>query len=172
MFLEWICELFIVDQFSKPVPWSCCLNTLHCSCTPYSAPRAWVLGGCSWLTLYDDVETSEGRCYLEMRPLCILWSPVLPIRQHTVKINLPEVSVVAQRKWIWLASMRTQIWTLALLSGVGWRLSSDLTLLWLWCRPAAAALIGPLVWEPLCATGAALKRKKEKKKKKKDKPSI
>ena len=24
----------------------------------------------------------------------------------------------------------------------------DLALLWLWCRPAATALIGPLAWEP------------------------
>jgi len=36
-------------------------------------------------------------------------------------------------------------------------------LLRLWCRPAAAALIRPLAWEPPDATGAALKRKKEKK---------
>ena len=35
--------------------------------------------------------------------------------------------------------------------------------LWLWCRPATAAPIGPLVWELPCASGAALKRKKEKK---------
>ena len=39
----------------------------------------------------------------------------------------------------------------------GW----DPALLWLWCRPAAAALIRPLAWELLYATGAALKRKKE-----------
>ena len=31
--------------------------------------------------------------------------------------------------------------------GVGRRRSSDLTLLWLWHRPAAAALIQPLAWE-------------------------
>ena len=39
--------------------------------------------------------------------------------------------------------------------GVGCRLGSDPTLLWLWCRPVAAALIGPLAWEPPYATGAA-----------------
>ena len=39
-------------------------------------------------------------------------------------------------------------------------------LLWLWCRPAAAALIQPLAWEPPCAAGVALKRQKTKKKKK------
>ena len=34
----------------------------------------------------------------------------------------------------------------------------DLALLWLWCRPVATALIQPLAGEPLCATGAALKK--------------
>ena len=32
--------------------------------------------------------------------------------------------------------------------GVGHRRGSDLALLWLLCRPAAVALIGPLAWEP------------------------
>ena len=40
--------------------------------------------------------------------------------------------------------------------GVGHRCSSDLALLWLWCSPAAAALIQPLAWELPCATGAVL----------------
>ena len=38
-------------------------------------------------------------------------------------------------------------------------------LLWLWCRPAPAALIQPLAWEPPYAVGAALKRQKKKKRK-------
>ena len=42
-------------------------------------------------------------------------------------------------------------------------------LLWLWCALAAVALIQPLAWESLYATGAALKRKKKKKKKEKEK---
>ena len=43
--------------------------------------------------------------------------------------------------------------------GVGRRqLRSEL--LWLWCRPAAVALIQPLAWEPPHAVGAALKRQK------------
>ena len=47
--------------------------------------------------------------------------------------------------------------------GVGHRLGSDLALLWLWCRPAATALIQPLAWEPPYAVGVALKiQKKEK----------
>ena len=35
----------------------------------------------------------------------------------------------------------------------------DPALLWLWCRLAAAALIGPLAWELPYAEGAALKIK-------------
>ena len=46
-------------------------------------------------------------------------------------------------------------------SGVGHRRGSDLAWLWLWCRPAAVALIRPLVWEPPYATGAALKKTKD-----------
>ena len=33
-------------------------------------------------------------------------------------------------------------------------------LLWLWCRPAAVAMIQPLAWEPPYAAGAALKKQK------------
>ena len=43
----------------------------------------------------------------------------------------------------------------------------DPALLWLWCRPAAAAPIRPLAWKLPNAMGAALERKKKKKKKKK-----
>ena len=48
--------------------------------------------------------------------------------------------------------------------GVGHRRSSDLALLWLWCRPATITLIQPLSWEPPYAMGAALKKTKKKKK--------
>ena len=41
--------------------------------------------------------------------------------------------------------------------GVAHRCSSDLMLLWLWYRLAAAALIRPLAWEYPYAVGAALK---------------
>jgi len=39
--------------------------------------------------------------------------------------------------------------------GVGCRCGLDPTLLWHWRRPVATALIGPLAWEPPCATGVA-----------------
>ena len=41
----------------------------------------------------------------------------------------------------------------------------DLKCLWLWCRPAAAALIRPLACELPYAAGAALKGKKKQNKK-------
>ena len=50
--------------------------------------------------------------------------------------------------------------------GVGCIQGSDPTLLWLWCRLAAATPIGPLAWELPYAVGVALKRKKRKKKRK------
>ena len=48
--------------------------------------------------------------------------------------------------------------------GVGHRRGLDPALMWLWCKPAAAALIGPLAWESPYAVDAALKRQKKKKK--------
>ena len=51
--------------------------------------------------------------------------------------------------------------------GLGRRCGSDPALLWLWCRLAAKAPIGPLAWEPLYVSGVALKKQKDQKKKKK-----
>ena len=48
--------------------------------------------------------------------------------------------------------------------GVGHRYGSGPELLWLWCRLAATAPIGPPAWEPSYAVGTALKRQKTKKK--------
>ena len=47
---------------------------------------------------------------------------------------------------------------IAMSCGIGHRLSSDLALLWLCCRPVDIALIRCLAWEPPYAMGAALKR--------------
>ena len=49
--------------------------------------------------------------------------------------------------------------------GIGHTLGSGLALLWLWHRPAAAAQIRPLAWEPPYAVGATLKRQKKNKRK-------
>ena len=43
------------------------------------------------------------------------------------------------------------------------RLGSDLVLLWLWCRPTAAAPIQSLAWDPPYAAGVAPKRERKKK---------
>jgi len=51
----------------------------------------------------------------------------------------------------------------AMSCGIGRKGGSDPALLWLWCRPVATALIGPLAWEPPYAVGAALKRQTNKK---------
>ena len=61
--------------------------------------------------------------------------------------------------------------------GVGHRCDSDPTLLWLWCRKAAIALIWALIWELPHAVGMALKRPKTKQNKtkkptKKQKPLL
>ena len=45
--------------------------------------------------------------------------------------------------------------------GVVHRCGLDLTLLWLWCRPAATALIRPLAWESPYAADVALKRQQQ-----------
>ena len=46
--------------------------------------------------------------------------------------------------------------------GAGRKLSSDLVLLWLWCRPEATAPIRLLAWEPPYAAGAVLKKHTKK----------
>ena len=77
---------------------------------------------------------------------------------------------MAQWKWIWLVSMRTQVPSLASLSGLRihlWcrcRLGSDLVSLRLWRRPAFTALIRPLTWEsPYTHCRCGPKTKTEKK---------
>jgi len=54
----------------------------------------------------------------------------------------------------------------AMSCGVGRRHGSDLVLLWLWRRLAAAAPIRPLAWQHPYALGVALKSKKKTKNKK------
>ena len=54
---------------------------------------------------------------------------------------------------------------MGLIPGLAQRVK-DPTLPWLWRRPAATALIGPLAWELPYASGVTLKRPKKKKRKK------
>ena len=85
---------------------------------------------------------------------------------------------MAQQKPIRLGTMTLQVPSLASLSGLRiWRchklwcrLQTQLGsgLLWLWCRPTAGALIGPLAWESPYATGVAPKVGEKKNRKKKE----
>ena len=82
----------------------------------------------------------------------------------TLKVR-EGIPTVAQRTR--LGFMRMQVQSLASLSGLRiWRCreqhSSDPALLWLRCKPAAAALIQPLVWKLPYAAGVTLKRPKKK----------
>ena len=77
---------------------------------------------------------------------------------------------MAQKKQTQLGSIRMRVRSLASLSGlriqvavscdVSHRRNSDPELLWLRCRPVAAAPIRPLAWEPPYAMGVALKIQK------------
>ena len=51
-------------------------------------------------------------------------------------------------------------WVKDLALPCGHRCTLDLTLLWLWCRLAAAAPVRPLAWELPYAKGVDLKKKK------------
>ena len=55
--------------------------------------------------------------------------------------------------------------SIAVSCGVGHKRGLDPMLLWLWCGPAAEALIRPLAWELPYVVGEALKKPKKKKKK-------
>ena len=112
--------------------------------------------------------------------ICLFWVSLVSLESRSTellmlscqKLTWTGVPVMAQCKTIWLASLRTQVRSLALLSGLRiWccrelgvccRHDSDLVLLWLWCWLAATAPIQPLAWELLYATCVALKKKKKK----------
>ena len=71
------------------------------------------------------------------------------------------------RMWVRsLASVGELRISVAVSCGVGGWHGSDLALLWLWCRLAAAAPIRFLAWEPPYAMGMALKRQKQTNKQK------
>ena len=64
---------------------------------------------------------------------------------------------------LWLSSNEPDSVSLRMIPGLC-HSGKDLTLLWLWHKPPAAAPIQPLAWELPHAQGVALKKKKKKKK--------
>ena len=75
-----------------------------------------------------------------------------PTRNHEVAGSIPGLCSVGGGSGIAMSCV------------VGQRCGSDLALLWLWCRLAATAPIGPLAWEPPYAAGAAQEMAKRQKK--------
>ena len=88
------------------------------------------------------------------------------------KKRQPGVPIAART---WLVSMRMQVWSLSLLSGlwsgiavscsIGHRHSLDPTFLWLWCRLSVLTLIWPFDWE------LTIPQEKKKKKKRTRQPT-
>ena len=120
--------------------------------TQYSRLRIWRCRNCS-----SDLIPGPGTPYASGRPK-IGWG-------GSTRTGVP---IVAQQKQIRLGTMRLQVQSLALISGLRiWHCHE------LWCRSqtqlsssmaAAVAPLGPLAWEPPYATDAAVKRKKAQKK--------
>ena len=82
-------------------------------------------------------------------------SPVrLPVNSRYI-LGESKVTCNFQRKRSRLGTMRLQVQSLALLSGLRIQRCCEL-----WCRPAAVAPSRPLAWEPPYAVGAALKKQK------------
>ena len=90
-----------------------------------------------------------------------------------IEMGMQEFLLWLSRLRTQLVSVRMRVWSLASLSGlriwccyelcIGCRCGSDSTLLWLRCRPAAAASIRPQAWELPYAAGSTLKSKKKEK---------
>ena len=112
------------------------------------------------------------------------WVPLIPLHCSRVNCMYTLLSLASSLKSIfseflsWLSSNKLSQYPegcgfgpwprsvgegpgVAMSCAVGHRCGSDPALLWLWCRLAAAALIGPLAWELPYATGAALKKNKK-----------
>ena len=87
---------------------------------------------------------------LKIRSSCCGTAETNPTRNHDIAGLIPGLA-----QWVGGSSV-------AVSCGVGCRHGSDPVLLWLWCRPTAAALVRPLTWEPPYAVSVALKGQETK----------
>ena len=169
-FLLWLNRLRTQCYFCEDVGWSLALLSVL---RIWRCHRLWCR---SQMWLRSDVAVAlvqAGSCSSNSSPYAVVVAIRRKKRKKEKKKQLPEVPVLEQQKWILLGTMRFQVQSLALLSGlrissvtmscgVGCTCSSDPALLWLWCRLAAVVPIRPLAWEPPYAAGVALKSKKVK----------
>ena len=87
-------------------------------------------------TINSNLTLNQKRCL--HKPCCIqmknilahliIFSPKYMLEKRSTRQTI-GVPIVAQWKWIWLASMRTKVWSLASLSGLGIQHCRVL-----WCR--------------------------------------
>ena len=92
------------------------------------------------------------------------------LQLFTNKNRIPVVALQVQNLTWSLRGCRLDPWPcsvgegfgVAMSCGVGRRCGLDLALLWLCCRLAAAAPIGPLAWEPPYAAGPQKEKKKKR----------
>ena len=87
----------------------------------------------------------------DLSHVCILYhsSQQREILKNPTSVHEDTDSIPVLAQWV----KRSH---LDLSCAVGCQQCSDLALLWLWHRLAAAALIGPLVWEPPYATALTI----------------
>ena len=87
------------------------------------------------------------------------------IQLGTMRLQVQSLALLSGLRIRWC---RSQTWlgsSVAVSCGVGCRRGLDPVLLWLWRRPVAVAPIRPLAWEPPYAVGVALKIQKTNKQK-------
>ena len=73
---------------------------------------------CSSSKRKGDRQTMNYNCFLQLWLICDVFNSMHISLANQSQIPTLGVPVMAQRKWIWLASMRLQVWSLPLHSGL------------------------------------------------------